>query len=80
MATVTRAKRIVEIMNDAPRMWSLVYKYEHFSGVTRFAIFESQQFDDIHSSPFAKNIVCLMANAILTEDGKKWLKENEDKE
>ena len=78
MATITDKKSIVEIMNDAPRLWSLVYKYKHVSGKTLFAIFSGHQFDDIHSSPFASDIVCLMANAMLTEDGKKWLEENKE--
>tara|TARA_Y100000034_G_C6874945_1_gene399974 strand:- start:896 stop:1165 length:270 start_codon:yes stop_codon:yes gene_type:complete len=54
---------------------SLIYRYTGMPGTAQelYAVFMHPDHDDMDSSPFVHNVVCLMANGILTVDGEEWL-------
>lgn len=82
--TITNPKIVLPILanhgrdaEDGPHaVFPLIYKYQGHSGETLFSLFTSPDYDDMDSSPYVKNVVCLMANCVLTVDGKDFLKKN----
>ena len=57
--------------------YPIIYQFTSTPDSTqeRYAAFIDEQFDDMERSPYVQNVVCLMANGMLTREGQIWLDE-----
>ena len=51
----------------------VIYVYKSINGETLFSMFTDPMYDDMHISPYVQDVICLMANGILTIEGQQFL-------
>jgi len=81
--TITNPEIVLPILanngrdiNDGPHaVFPMIYKYRGQTGEELFALFTDPAHDDMDSSPYVNNPVCLMSNCNLTEEGINFLAE-----
>jgi len=82
--TITNPEIVLPILanhgrdaDDGPHaVFPRIYKYRGHNGEEQFALFTDTAYDDMHSSPYVNDVICLMDNHALTDDGKELLKKN----
>jgi hypothetical protein len=83
MATLTNSDEIKILLRNRGRQegfnWRLIYQYRNATnGETAFAIFNEPQYNDMYQSPYVADVVLLMEDGYLTQDGAEFLGVNQN--
>ena len=54
-------------------IFPIIYIYKNNNGETLFSMFTDPMYDDMHISPYVQDVICLMTNGMITEQGNQFL-------